>query len=355
MGPPDDETIRRVARELRERHRRFVEERLTGPGARARWGESVASAMDQLLATRVADLLDVAHAERVLDEALSREAIEHGARPLSKASTLMEVSQLREERERAGAFVPDSARRSLEALLAKKQLVPPALLREVLTHEAVEATMRDMLHGALREFSDAVNPFFSDWGVLGILKKLSPFGLGPMQKSFEQAQREFEKRLDPEIKRFLQGFSRQAVRKLADYAIDRADDPPLVAMRKELLAWTLDRPVQELFVVLDDEALALWENAVFEVIAHVAGSERSRAQRRATLEMIKGAHGAQTLDEALRVYGVTYRPSAEVLADAAWPLVQAALAHPEVMRFFTALVDDFYDEVDDAPTGAPIT
>src|SRR5262249_37749361 len=149
---------------------------------------------------------------------------------------------------------------------------PARLLREALENEAAEEVMRDVLYDALKEFSEKVNPFFADWGLPSLLKKLSPFGLGAMSKGFDSVRVEFDRRLEPEIRKFLLGFSRRALKNVADFTIDKADEPEFVAIRKRLVHFLLERRVAELCPEPDDGRAAMARDIALDLWVYLATS-----------------------------------------------------------------------------------
>jgi len=198
--------------DLRARHLAYLHQRLTGPESKEAWRRNVEAGLQGLLDAPVSSLLSVEAVDLALREALSAQALEHGLLPVTQSMSRMEVARLRQEPGPLSQFFSEGAKTALNELLGRPGLVPVEVLREVLVHPAVEDGLRAVLLEALREFSEKVNPFFAEWGPLSLLKKLSPFGFGAMSKSFESVQREFDKRLQQEMQRFIEGFSRRGHR-----------------------------------------------------------------------------------------------------------------------------------------------
>ncbi len=334
--------------DMRARHVAYVRAKLADAGSKALLRANVEGAIERCLAAKVRDVVDKDALVRAVESALSEETLRRMVRPVARTSALLEVARLREDEAPLGTYVPETARGDVRALLERPNLLPEKLVRQVLGHEAFEGVMREVLEGALRDFQEKVNPFTSEWGLPALLKKFSPMGiglgLGGIAKSFESVQKEFEKRLEPELKRFLQGASKRALAMTADFVVERSDKPAFVALRKELFAWLLEQPMNELAAGADDETMRLSESISYEVTRHVVSMEASKKRRAATIEMALAAHRDQTLLEALAAYGVTPHVDVDALAEVLWQPIQIALTSPAAERFVDELVGGFYDE-----------
>ncbi|HEU4535985.1 MAG TPA: hypothetical protein VFS00_17795, partial [Polyangiaceae bacterium] len=257
------------------------------------------------------------------------------------------LGALRAEPELIGAFVPDEARAALDALLARPGLVPERLVREVLEHEAVEAVMRDVLADVLREFSDKVNPFFAEWGLPSLLRRWSPLGAGVANKALEGVREEFNRRLEPETRRFLQAVTRRSLRAAADATVAMQDGPKFVALRRRLAAWLLEQRFAELLVGVDAAGEAMLSSAAAPVQERLALHEGLRARRRAALDAFYREWGGKSAAELLGALGVEFRPDVAVVADLLWPAVEAALKSEPGRAWVTSLVDEFYASLAD--------
>jgi hypothetical protein len=344
----ETETKRAILLELRDKHVAYAFAKLRDPASKALLRANVEGAVAALLSAKVADVVDrealVRAIEAALDEAMLREVV----RPVVKTASMLEVARLREDPSVLGTYVPDAARADVRALLERPGVVPEKLVRQVLGHEAMEGVMREVLEGALRDFQEKVNPFTSEWGLPALLKRFSPMGiglgLGGIAKSFESVQKEFEKRLEPELSRFLGGAAKRALAMTADFVVERSDKPAFVALRKELFAWLLEQPMSEIVASADDETMRLGESISFEVTRHVTSMEASKKRRRATIEMALSAHKSQSLAEALSTYGVTLHLDVDALTEVLWKPIQVVLDGPAAHRLVEEIVGAFYDD-----------
>lgn len=329
-------------RGLAERHAAFLHARLGSAKAEAEWRGNAAAVYAQILASRVGDVVDARVLGDALDAILTSEAVERAARPVAERVLALALREVRAEKGRAGDRVPLVTRRKIDALLERPGLLPDRLLREIVEQDSIEEVMRDVLFDGLKEFSEKVNPFTAEWGVPSLLKRAGPLGLG-LGKGFDSVRAEFDKRLEPEIRKFLQSFSRRGLRKMAELVIEKGDEPRFVAVRKRLAAWVLEQQIAELARGVDDGAAALAQEIVLDVTASELGRSSLAMRRRAVIEEALAPFADRTVGEALREIGVSFEPDVAALAAATWPLVRSALATPAARAWIDAMVSEFYE------------
>ncbi len=154
---------------------------------------------------------------------------------------------------------------------------------------------------------------------------------------------DFEKRLDPEIRKFLQGMTRKSLRKMVELVIAKADEPRFVAVRKSLVAWLLEQEIAALSRSTDAEVVLLGQEIALDITAAELSREGFRARRRAMIEAALAARSERTVGEVLAELGVDLVLDYEALAQASWPLVRSAFATPAVRSWLAAIVGEFYD------------
>jgi hypothetical protein len=314
-----------------------VLERATGRAAEALWRDNLEALYDAILAVPVGRLLHPRTTSDMVESALSPEVIANGARPAARLAWILLLGQLRDDKRRIGEYVSDEGREALEELAARPDVVPERLIREVFEDEAAREVAADLIYDALREFQDKVNPFFAEWGLPSLLKRLGPFGLGGMGKAFDSLRGEFEKRLEPEMRRFLASFTGGGVRRAASYIIDHAGDRAFVGMRKRILQWVLDQTVAGTIASAGESLLNRGQEIGEEIAAHAAGLDSVRARRRLVVEQLVALHADQPLGEALAQYGITARPDFDLAARFTWPFVKAALSSEAGKAWLAAL------------------
>lgn len=325
---------------LKARHLAFFEQRLTSPEAEAEWRANLPALYRDLLATPVGAIADASAIARAVEAAIAGEVVEKVARPVARRALAVTLAELRNEKGTAGARVPASARQKLDLLVARPGLLPERLLREVVEQEAVDEMMRDVLYDALKEFSEKVNPFVAEWGLPALLKRLGPFGMG---KGLSSMREDFDKRLEPEIRKFLKGFSKKSLRHAVQITIEKADEPKSIVLRKHLIAWVLEQEIAAMAKGADAETVALGQEIVIDVIGAELGREASRIKYRAMFEEAVALRKERTVGEVLEELGIRFAPDFEALAAATWPAVKAALGSPTSKAWIAAMIGEFYD------------
>lgn len=326
---------------LKARHLAFFEARVVSARAEAEWRESLAAVYRDLLARPLSDLASAGALADAANALFTSQAIEGAIRPLARRILREALVELRAEKGRVGDRVPAQARQRIMALLERPGLMPGRFLREIIKEDAVDEVMRDVLYDALKEFTEKVNPFFADWGLPALIKKLSPFGFG---RGLESLRAEFDRRLEPEMRKFLQGFSKKSLRRMVDFTIEHGDEPKFIAAKKRLAGWLLAQEIADLARATDVEAILLSQDITLDVAAAELDRSDVRARRRAAIEQAIVTFQHRTLGEVLTEIGVTFTPDFGALAAASWPAVRSALASPAAKAWFSSIIEEFYDE-----------
>lgn len=334
---------------LKARHLAFLEARLVSAEAEAEWKKSLGPVVSDLLSTRVGELASPHRLADAADALFTADAVERTVRPLARHIVNIVLQELRAEKGTIGERVPAATKKRIDELLERPGLFPDRLVRAMIEEDAIEEVMRDTLYDALKEFSEKVNPFVADWGLPALLKRLGPFGMG---KGLDSMRADFEKRLDPEIRKFLQGMSRKSLRKMVEFTIAKADEPRFVAVRKRLAGWLLEQEIAALSRGTDAEVVMLGQEIALDITAAELAREGFRARRRALIEAALVARKDRTVREVLDELGVGLILDFDTLATASWPLVRAALVTPAVRAWLAGIVGEFYD-AEIAAAGGP--
>jgi hypothetical protein len=333
---------------LRSRHVAFLAERLVDDRARGDFIRSFSGGYDHLLSRPIRELIDPSTLVNGAARVLTNETVRGLLSPIARESNRRVVASLRSDDAKLGDYVPQEARKAIATLIARPDLLPEGLVRRVLDAEIVEEIMRDVLYDALLEFNESVNPFFADWGLPALIKRFMPIGSGAVLKSMSAVRAEFDKRLEPEIRKFLLGFSRKSKTKIADVIVSSAGDPKLVALRQSIVAFFYEETLAQVTQNVDDDARMEADEAVEAIVLEVLRNERPKERLRAELQKLVDEHGDETLGAWLGRIGVTERPDLEELAALLWPFAKLALESPPARAFWERVTWDFY-----ATLGAP--
>lgn len=338
---------------LRSRHVAFLAERLVDDRARGDFIRSFSGGYDHVLSRPIRELVTPETLVSGLTAVLTNEAVRGLLSPIAREINRRVVASLRSEGSKLGDYVSSEARTAIDELVARPDLVPEQLVRRVFDDELVEEIMRDVLYDALLEFNESVNPFFAEWGLPALIKRFMPIGSGAVLKSMAAVRTEFDKRLEPEIRKFLLGFSRKSKKKIADFIVSSAGDPKLVALRKSIVAFFYEESLAQITQNVDDDARMAADEAAEAIVLEVLRRDRPRERLRAELESFVAEHGDETLGAWLARIGVTERPDLEKLAELTWPFVKLALESPPARAFWERVTWDFYATL--APAAAPST
>jgi len=325
---------------LKARHLAFFEARVVSPKAEASFRANLEAGYRDLLATRLRDLVRASALADAANALLTSAAVERAIRPVARRAAAELLAELRAEKGKVSARVSPSTRQRIDALLERPGLLPDRFLREIVKEDAVDDVMRDVLYDAIKEFTEKVNPFFADWGLPAIIKKISPFGF---TKGLDSLRADFDKRLEPEIRKFLQGRSKASLNRMVEFVIEHGDEPKFIAVRKRLVGWLLAQEIADLARATDAEAVLLSQDIALDMAALEIERSEHRARRRALLEQAIAARQDRTLGEVLVELGVTFTPDFGALAAATWPAVRAALSSPSARAWYAEIIGEFYD------------
>ncbi len=329
---------------LKKRHVTFLESRLGSEEARADWVRAFREGYAWALTLKVADVIDPIALTDGVTKALSNESIKTLFAPLARDIHRRVLASMKIDDARLGDYVPAQARLAIDDLLERSDLLPEKLVREVFAQEAVEDAIRDILYDGLKEFNETVNPFFADWGLPALLKRM-PIGGGAILKSLGAMRGEFDKRLDPEMRKFLLAFARKAKGKLADFVITRGGDANSIALRKNVVSFLYAQSLKELLSGVDDAASKMGEVAAEHVILETLKRDHPRAQLRTNLEAFLKEQGDATFADWLAKIGATGEPDLDAWANLLWPHVKRGIESPVARAFFAKVTSEFYDSL----------
>lgn len=344
MNQQDALVPRAVLDDLKSKQIAFLQTRLVSSTARAEWRANLAKILDEMLDAPLGQLVEPNLLATAVDSFLTRTILETSFQPVLLRIMRDVRAILVAERAAIGSFVPPNSREALRDLAARTHSLTTPLLREISEHEAARLVMTDVLHDALVQFSDRVNPFVADWGLPSLLKKFSPFGLGGVGKSIEGMRVEFEKRLEPEIRKFLIGFSREALRKGTGSIIAQSDTPAFIALRQRILTFLLEQRFANVFLDERDTETAL--RAAMGVVVHVCTDEKLATQRRQVFKEFFDTHAQQSVRSVLVKFGVPDKLPPTLIdacAEATFPAFAAAVSTETGKRWLEGLVVEFYD------------
>jgi hypothetical protein len=337
---------RKTLGDLKKRHIAFLEQRLVSPEAREEWIRAFADGYDQFLARPVREVIQPAALAKGLHKALSAHSVRTFFAPVMLHVHVEVLATLKENGTPIGDYVPAKAREAIEAILERRDLVPDALVRKVFEQQLVEDAIHDTLYEGLTQFNTTVNPFFADWGLPSILKRM-PIGGSMILASMEAMRGEFDRRLEPEIRKFLAAFSRRATGELTELILTRSGDPRFLELRRNLLAFLYSQSLAELLAGVGEQTARHGAEAAEHVILGLLHRDRHGESLRAALQSFVDAQGDATVGDWLDGIGATGRPNLEGWAELLWPHVEGLVRSPVVGDFLRKITAEFYDGLTD--------
>lgn len=329
----DAETLRLV----RETQLASFDNWILADAARLAWLRLFSAGVKMVLESRTEELLDSAALDRLVARLLAAETVTTALAPAIVASVSEVARRASAFEESPSSLLAEEATESVLRVIEQPEFVSEALLRAILTSPALERAVGDHLFEALDGFSSRVNPFVAAWGLPALLAAVPLIGRGTIRAALGTVQREFERRLEPETRRFIAGFVRESLDRAArEYAM-RGAEPEFVRLRKEVLTAVLAVPLRELVWAPDSR---VGQRALAAVEASVRSLLANPIVQREVASAFAGAFAQKrSLEGMLLEYGVVL-PNPTELAETLWPTVQRCLAMPELRSELAARIDD---------------
>ncbi len=332
----------RATVEHRDALKLWLRNRLTeGERPREEWRALWEATWEELLATPVLDLVDTDAAHELAERLVDAELVTEISKPIVAAVAGVVITELLEDEEPIGRFLPAEAKVKLHAALARPGLVHPDWVRTMFRGEAVEAVLNDALYRALKDFSTLLPRLLvkaSPTGRLGILGSAGAFA--------EKMVDELERRIEPEIKSFLAESTERVLERAAEFAIARIDNPASIEFRTTFVEFMLSKSPAFFLEAADDEFIADM-GAVVELTArHLADSPETRAGIREWIERGLAYAASKTLGEVLQLEKTKVRPPIDALANATWPAFTTVVESPQAQEWIDTLVDELIGEYD---------
>ncbi|HXC52133.1 MAG TPA: hypothetical protein VN634_14700 [Candidatus Limnocylindrales bacterium] len=319
----------------------LIDEQLASISTRDEWLRLCRETWDRALSKPIRDTIRPDDIAAGLRSVATPESVRDLFGPLLRDLHSDLVALLKKDETALGDYVPEMARRAIDMLLERRDLIPEALVRKLFEQQAVQDAIYDTLYDGLTQFNTSVNPFFADWGLPSFLKRM-PIGGSVILASMEALRSEFERRLEPEIRKFLAPFSKRATGQLAEVFLAKSADPKFIQLRKNLVIFLYTQSLAELLARVDAAAAADVGVAIEEILLALVANDRLAARIRDAAQAFVDEHGDQTVGEWLASIGATGDGLVEPWAELLWPAVEKTLASPaarELLRRIVAELD----------------
>jgi len=329
--------------ELRDAQLAYVARWLRSPDAESAWCALAQELRDTLVRQPLNELLERELLDAALMAAQQGSTIEGALLPGLRAAIADGMARVHSHQQPASELLSESTASKLNELVADPEVVSEPVLRALLTDPALEAVMHDVLFEALKEFGERVNPFVAPWGLPALLDSLPVLAKGPVKKALAGVRAEFERRSEPETRKFLQSFARRAVAQSIDHTLSKGGEPEFVALRQHLVTAVLEQPLSELCWSPNEERGRRLSDALVSAASDIATNALVVAATRHALDELFAAWGERPIGELLHQIGVTL-PPVDPFARAAWPALRAALSSDPMTTLWTTLIEGAHAE-----------
>ncbi|MEM1024371.1 MAG: hypothetical protein AAGD10_11660 [Myxococcota bacterium] len=230
-------------------------------------------------------------------------------------------------------FGPEAVH-AAQALAARPGLPPEAWIRHLFAQPAADMLIADTLYRSVRDFSTAIPRLVQTMlpGFLGRFARVGGSAVGAVAE-------EVEKRLEPEIKRFVDRGSQKALERAADFAVKQIDSDQAVAARRSFVEFLARQPVVETARILPprEESEALL-GAVARRWVH---TETLRDGTERAVRRWFALHGDRPVQVLLEAHGLGgLEPPFEAWAELSWPIIRGLLKLPAAQAWIAELDSD---------------
>jgi hypothetical protein len=213
-----------------------------------------------------------------------------------------------------GAWMSPVARKDLEALVAAEGALDPAWVKAVFEQQLVEDILTDTMLWVLREFAQLVPRLLESLPGLGAR-------FGPLASVSRKLIEELEKRIEPEIKKFLEKRARSALEGATRFACMHIDDDVAKRGRRNLMRFALDQPVSFHWQSVSAPRFETFTRVALELIRNWAASPVTHGVVDQVIDEIYQTFGAKPVQQSLDALGIRARPDFSTLAQVIRPVV----------------------------------
>lgn len=317
----------------------WLRERLTGPRGRQDWDRLVASSWDQLMVTPLGVLVPPDDVVALIETNLEPERLQELVQPVVAMILPALVVRYREDKAPLGRWVPDSARGAIERVASRPGVVHEEWIRALFRQRVVEAVMADALYRGIRDFSTIMPRLFLSLTPMQRFAKIG--GAGAIGKRLVD---ELEKRIEPEIKNYLEGGTKRALARAANFAVDHIDDEAARAFRRNVVQFVLAKSPSFHSHALSDELLADLPDIARTVAKHIALRGETKTLVERGVRDVYATYGDKAAGQVLRELGIEHSPDLKAWAAVTWPGVVSCMEAPGVRSWLDGLMREVIEE-----------
>jgi len=319
----------------RQALRVWLDQRLTGPSGLADYKRLLDAGWDELRQRKLVEVVPRASVDRWIEAHLVPDRVAELVHPWVTVALRDVVEDARKDTQPVGRWIPDAAKTRIERLVMRPGAVDPGLIRAMFKDKANEAMLADTLTATIKDFSTMIPKL-----ILSLVPK-GPFGvLGGASNIVTKLVEEVERRLEPEIHRFVAGGTKRALERAADFAVAHADDATSVEQRRNLLRFLWAQSGQMHVKPIDEIAFHEIELIGRDIARHIAERPETKVMVKTAVDRFYTRYDAGTVGQVLDAHHLTIRPPIEAIAESTWPALQTLHVLPIVQAWREALIDE---------------
>ena len=316
-----------------------IDEVLLGSGSRAVWRKLVEEGLAAFLDAPVSSLVAPEALADFIELFSERVFLTQTAGPAALALARLGLSEAQRDDRPLASYLSVETRQEILAHALSARPVPRALLDALFAEKGIRAFIEGFLLDALREFYERANPFFAETGLPAMIKKLMPIGSGVVIKALEAGRGEFEKRLEPELRRFLGGFTGRALESIKSGGVGAGSREVVEGLATTVVSFVLNRPVKELAGEVRVERTDGVVRLIVAILSDLDDDETLRSRRRELVTGYVKAQGDLSVREILAQHGMAVAPNLDALAEATYPFIRGVLQLSPVRAWFDAFAE----------------
>lgn len=324
----------------------WLHTRLTQPSTQPEYRALLEGVVAHVLDKPLNEMLPESAAMAAFESHLNPERLTDGARFFVREVVGRAISEAHTDQAPVERWLSADAKARLLDFAARPGWADEVWVEQLFQQKAMEALVSDTLYRALKDFSTIVPRI-----VQGVL----PSGLGRLAKFGGKATGgvggrvfdEVERKLEAEIKRFLDKGTRKALESAASFAIERMDSPESAQAQRMLATFALAQSPAFHVRPFDEPTLEALEAVAVDAAASIGAHEELQPLVQRVVRDFYKDWGPLPLKEALQGAGVDPQGfEVGAWADASWPALVAAMATPPVRTFLLDVSNQILEQIE---------
>jgi hypothetical protein len=322
----------------------WLVQRLTSEEAEKEWAGLLESGFEAMLDAPFERIVPREASMRAVRQLVATPRLVDLVRPGARLVLPLILAWTREDDLPVGRWVPRPAQDRIAKLAARPGWIQDDWIDALYQTRAAEELLADTLYTSLRDFSTIVPR---------IVQSVMPSPLGKLAKLGGRATGgvtgrvidEVDRRLEVEIKKFLEKGTRRALDGAAKFTREHIDDPSAADAREQLARFAMERSAIFHTRPLTPAVVKELDEIAEAIAVHVAASEEVEKILEVTTERVFERFEGDSLRAALEQSGIAERPPYAEWAAASWPAATFVLGAPGIDTWLTALCEQIVDQL----------